>query len=64
MSTLYNYLGQSLTLEQFRKAKGIRQGVEQEPEVIEIKEEMVAIIEPEIKEEIKMPTKAKSKVKK
>jgi len=63
MSTLYNYLGQSLTLEQFRKAKGIRQGVEQEPEVIEIKEEMVAIIEPEIKEEIKPEIKIKNKKK-
>jgi len=66
MPTQYLLNGEWVSLERFRKDKGI--GVEKE--VIEIKtelEEPVVIVEPEtkeIKEEIKKPTKAKSKNKK
>ena len=57
MSTQYLLNGEWVSLERFRKAKGIGQSIEQsigqsiekEKEVIEVKEEKVEIIEPEIK---------------
>jgi len=49
MSTQYLLNGEWVSLERFRKAKGIGQSIEKEKEVIEIKEEKVEIIEPEIK---------------
>lgn len=48
MSTLYEHKGQWLTLEQFRKVRGIGQSIEPEKEVIEITSEKIEIVEPEI----------------
>ena len=76
---LYEFKGQWYGIDEYRKLRGIRQStsnitkpttttIEIEPEVIEIKNEEVKIVEPEIKleikEEIKKPTKAISKNKK
>jgi hypothetical protein len=62
-TTTYQLNGEWVSLERFRQAKGIGQyigqSVEPEKEVIEVREEKIEIVEPEIKPEIKIKNKKK-----
>jgi hypothetical protein len=60
---LYDLNGEWVNLERYRKAKGIRQSIEPEPEVIEIKEDKVEIITENYAKETGNETKKRGKEK-